>query len=576
VKKTLYLFFILVCFEFLFSQTTIPEGNVSGNWELNGSPYLIEGEITIPDGETLTIEPGITVEFQGFYSLYVQGRLLALGTEQDSICFTVADTSGFFMADTTCGAWDGIHFIETPTTNDSSKIIYSILEFSKAPIEQYSNWNGGAIYIYDYSKVLVSHCLITNNRAQSGGGICIMENSNPIIDSNTISFNITTGIHSHGSGICIRDYSNPIISNNSIHDNIMKGQINYGGGLHISEHSEPIVVNNIIRNNSKTCGYGAGSGLSIYNSDPIISSNRIEFNSGASEGGGLFIWYNAEPTLFNNIISNNTSGYGAAISYSSAKPILINNTITNNTATHHGGGIYRYVTPSIFGNIKIVNSIFYNNQPEEIYIYDYGPDTFTIANSIIEGGETGLVLNGNILNWLDGNLDTNPMFVDSLNYDFHLQDISSAIGAGIDSLEIEDNWYFSPEIDFEGNLRPYPFDSMPDIGAFENPLGEPLVGVNYLNIPKYVYYLSNFPNPFNPTTTISFSILNDSNVELSIFNIKGQKVKTLVYNEYTKGSHSICWNGVDEFGKMVSSGIYYYKLNVNGKTEAVKKCLLLK
>lgn len=88
--------------------------------------------------------------------------------------------------------------------------------------------------------------------------------------------------------------------------------------------------------------------------------------------------------------------------------------------------------------------------------------------------------------------------------------------------------------------------------------------------------LSNYPNPFNPSTTINFSIKNDSNVELSIYNLKGQKIKTLAHNDFTKGPHSIVWNGDDESGKSVSSGIYYYKLKINGKTEAVKKCLLLK
>jgi len=88
--------------------------------------------------------------------------------------------------------------------------------------------------------------------------------------------------------------------------------------------------------------------------------------------------------------------------------------------------------------------------------------------------------------------------------------------------------------------------------------------------------LSNHPNPFNPSTTIEFSIQHNSKVELSIYNIKGQKIKTLAQNEFEKGSHSITWNGDDEFNNPVGSGIYYYKLNVDGKTEAVKKCLLLK
>lgn len=85
-----------------------------------------------------------------------------------------------------------------------------------------------------------------------------------------------------------------------------------------------------------------------------------------------------------------------------------------------------------------------------------------------------------------------------------------------------------------------------------------------------------FPNPFNPLTTIEFSIYNDSKVELTIYNIKGQKIKTLAQNEFTKGLHSIIWNGDDELNNPVSSGTYFYKLNINGKTEAVKKCLLLK
>ncbi|MBC8416519.1 MAG: T9SS type A sorting domain-containing protein [Candidatus Cloacimonetes bacterium] len=88
--------------------------------------------------------------------------------------------------------------------------------------------------------------------------------------------------------------------------------------------------------------------------------------------------------------------------------------------------------------------------------------------------------------------------------------------------------------------------------------------------------LSNHPNPFNPTTTISFSIPKESKVDLIVYNIKGQKVKILVNNDLDKGNHSVVWNGVDESGKPVSSDVYFYKLDVNGKSESVKKCLLLK
>jgi flagellar hook assembly protein FlgD len=90
------------------------------------------------------------------------------------------------------------------------------------------------------------------------------------------------------------------------------------------------------------------------------------------------------------------------------------------------------------------------------------------------------------------------------------------------------------------------------------------------------YKLTNYPNPFNPNTTIEFLIKEDSNVSISIFNTKGQVVKNLVNKFYTNGNHSIEWNGVDENNNQVSSGIYYYSLCINGNTKVVKKCILLK
>jgi len=88
--------------------------------------------------------------------------------------------------------------------------------------------------------------------------------------------------------------------------------------------------------------------------------------------------------------------------------------------------------------------------------------------------------------------------------------------------------------------------------------------------------LSNYPNPFNPNTTISFNIPKSGNVDLVIYNIKGQKVKILTNEKYLKGEHSLIWNGKNDSNQNVSSGVYFYKLNVDGKTVNVKKCLLMK
>jgi hypothetical protein len=91
--------------------------------------------------------------------------------------------------------------------------------------------------------------------------------------------------------------------------------------------------------------------------------------------------------------------------------------------------------------------------------------------------------------------------------------------------------------------------------------------------------MQNYPNPFNPTTNIDFSLKNDSFVSLNIYNIKGQKVKTLVTDEMQAGNHSVVWNGTNDSGKSVSSGIYFSSFDTNdenGDYTSVKKMILLK
>ncbi|MDY6915158.1 MAG: FlgD immunoglobulin-like domain containing protein [Candidatus Cloacimonadota bacterium] len=90
------------------------------------------------------------------------------------------------------------------------------------------------------------------------------------------------------------------------------------------------------------------------------------------------------------------------------------------------------------------------------------------------------------------------------------------------------------------------------------------------------YSLSNYPNPFNPTANISFLLPAEAEIMLNIYNIKGQKVKTLSNSVYPQGNHNVMWNGRDDNGQPVGSGVYFYRLQVDGKTQATRKCLLIK
>ncbi|PID28433.1 MAG: hypothetical protein CSB55_04555, partial [Candidatus Cloacimonadota bacterium] len=85
----------------------------------------------------------------------------------------------------------------------------------------------------------------------------------------------------------------------------------------------------------------------------------------------------------------------------------------------------------------------------------------------------------------------------------------------------------------------------------------------------------NFPNPFNPTTLFSFNLKKEGNIELVVYNVKGQEVKVLAKGHHTSGEHKVQWNGDDQNGNKVSSGVYFYRLRTSDQT-FVKKALLMK
>ena len=120
-----------------------------------------------------------------------------------------------------------------------------------------------------------------------------------------------------------------------------------------------------------------------------------------------------------------------------------------------------------------------------------------------------------------------------------------------------------------GGVWKYPISELSIIEGEENN--------NNNSLTEKSLHLYNYPNPFNPTTTIHFSLTNESLIELTIFNTKGEKVKTLLNNHnFSKGSHSYIWNGQNDVNELVGSGLYLYKLKVDGKIEVVKKCMMIK
>jgi hypothetical protein len=84
----------------------------------------------------------------------------------------------------------------------------------------------------------------------------------------------------------------------------------------------------------------------------------------------------------------------------------------------------------------------------------------------------------------------------------------------------------------------------------------------------------NYPNPFNPSTQIRFQLPKAQRVTLEIFNIRGQKVRTLIDSRYSAGSHEVVWNGLNNRGRQVASGIYVYKIRAGNFTQTRKMNLI--
>lgn len=335
--KTKLLFLSVFIFQISFSQTSIPGGTVNGMWSLTGSPYNVQGSIQIANGDSLVIQPGVTVNFQGSYKLLVLGKLKAKGTITDSITFTASNTSV---------GWRGIRFSNTSTSNDSSRIIFCKLQYGKATGSTPDD-NGGALYLNSFSKVIISHSRINACSANTKAGGIYLNASNPIITYNTISYNTVSGSHD-GGGIAIFA-SSPIISNNLICNNFSSD----GGGIYI-ESGTPVISSNTISNNTSS----SGGGINIFDGNPTIYNNTISNNT-SSNGAGINVMgvlMGGSPTIsYNNIYGNVAQNTGGGIA-TYANIIISNNTIYNNTAASSGGGIVCYTS-----NATIKNNFICNN-----------------------------------------------------------------------------------------------------------------------------------------------------------------------------------------------------------------------
>ena len=664
-------------------------GHITENttWIPDNNPYSVVSNIFIEEGLTLTILPGTHIELgavllnnenyvNGCYFMlvgeestakmfWVNGRIIAEGTEQDSIVFT-RDNNLLY------NHWGTIYFDDT---SQKSSFSYCKFEYSSLICLSCTEEPKGALS-GEISDLSIKNCTFKDNYQ----GMAVDDDSQMEIINN--SFYLQDGINPdwmEGS------YQFVTITN----ENENPAYILMAGNL--LPDSNQIKINNInvsLINNTLSNIFITADNEPTY----FISNNQLHSDYDAS------IYYDNQFSNYSEIYidgNNFTTDTEARSSIYCQNGIISNNTFTDvrvslNHCDFSDTHIFR--NNIINGYRLLLNEdwLLFNNILDECYLdmnlsrhtnfyncflYLTGMDAnYLNYNNFCNCAVLGSFGMYNIMfrncitttaiatqNSAGGNIQTNPhnlafIYEDYFGQDYHLSPGSIAIDAGFDTLSS----YYHFDLDYsqriwdgDGNgtaiidIGPYEF-SAPALGGIEgiayNPInGEPvdyaLIKINNENsnftftnnignftyaLPAGIYdvyaermyyenaavyqvevvenevtliaipmsamvdveeyeiphsssqisNLSSYPNPFNPSTTIKLELAESGKIELAVYNIKGQKVKTLMNCITASGIYEFIWNGKDEVGKSVGSGQYVVKLLHNRKETATKIMLL--
>lgn len=405
---------------------------------------------------------------------------------------------------------------------------------------------------------------ITNGYSDFGlGGALQIENCSLTIKNNTIINNFASG----GGAIYCNQSNSQIISNNISHNEVLIGGMpftGFGGGIAVIGGSPEIRDNEITNNMAGASDMesgAAGAGIYINNSNVevvnnLILENSFENNSGSFQMGGAIYANNQDngvASIYNNTILDNSDlgSEGVVIQ----KGVSFKNNISNDVIQVN----------SPLALVEVSNNNCYGNEINYSGVLPGLGDT-----------DWGFNLNGTACDEYY-NISEDPQFASTLDQDYFLSHL--AAGQTVQSPCVDAGSGQSSDY----SLYPYYtrtdmiLDSLEIDMGFHRP-GGLSTGVADSEIPSLRTKLTNYPNPFNPTTEIRFTAKHAEGAKIEIYNLKGQKIFTLSGVEVRQSgdSQSVTWNGNDSHNNPVSSGIYFAILKSEGRVLASRKMMLLK
>jgi len=499
---------------------------------------------------------------------------------------------------------------------------------------------GGAIYAGgNTTNLTMSNSIITGSKAKRGGGIGLYNGVELTINNASVSNcigdyggGIYIEVYSDGAGTIN-------ITNSTINDNTaqLAGGIFLNVGSGVREGTLNI-VNSTINGNLATTFNGGGivaeasGGTAVLNvSNSTIAENSVNGSTTNNTGGGIHCG-NANVVVKNSIIANNTAFRGADYFESSCATtdngynvIGVSDgytwTGTGDWTDQDGNGTFDLYDTSDTGTLNLSPTLALNHNPNGTWTLSYtdgssigiddgiGTDPDQRGATVYNGtkdigayewqGSEGtlpvtlssftaqFIENTTTLYWTTQSETSNAGWniyrsqTDMLEQAVQIN-LEIIPGAGTTSEPTEYGFedvfpiylgttyfYWLESVDYSGLTDSYGPISLliPEEG--EEPGSPEVPGIYGLH--------QNYPNPFNPNTEISFMMKESCIGQLSIFNIKGQKIKILFSNKSILKDELVTynWNGKDESGKEVSTGVYYYKLRTS-KGDFVRKMILMK
>ncbi len=408
---------------------------------------------------------------------------------------------------------------------------------------------GAGIFINN-STVTLTDCVIEDNTimtdnlssAPLGGGL-------HMVNSTVSMTNCTVSGHTDcqdGGGIYSSDGNALTMVGGSVSNN---SALNSGGGLYHSDGSLDL-TGTLISGNSSLPASSFMNGGGIYAIAANVSLDGVTVSGNTSHAGGGAVFNTCTLADVNNSVFSGNTGhfFGGGMFYQNTTAgTVANNTIVENDATFSGGGGL-YVqgnVPEISNNIIAFNTGaagFANGVavPAEPAVFSCN-DVFGNAIADYSGMADPTGTNGNIM--------ADPLFCDQAQGNYNVTSASPCD---------QDN---SGGCGLIGALG---------AGCGLSPVPDPDNGT-----PIVFQVDQNFPNPFNPSTTIRFALPVSAQTRVVIFDVAGHKVKTLVDDVMAAQVHEVQWTGRDDAGRSVSAGVYFYRVS-SGEHFSVGRMALVK